>query len=67
MEKSLYHENLEQLYLHFGRDVPTVSLFRAAKYLHKDQRTLQADRTFPIRKIGKRYHVPLTGLARWLS
>ena len=67
MEKELYHENLELLYQRFGRDGPTVSLHQAAKYLHKDQRTLQADRSFPIKKVGGRYHVPLTGLARWLS
>ncbi len=67
MENELYHQNLEALYEHFGRDQPMVSLHAAAKYLHKDERTLHRDRTFPIKTFGsRRYAVPLTGLARWL-
>lgn len=32
-----------------------------------DRRTLLADRTFPARKIGNKYSVSLTELARWLT
>lgn len=31
-----------------------------------DRRTLLADRTFPARKVGNKYSVSLTELARWL-
>ena len=32
-----------------------------------DRRTLLADREFPARKVGNKYAVPLTELARWLT
>lgn len=32
-----------------------------------DRRTLLAERKFPARKIGGKYAVPLTELARWLT
>ena len=71
MEKELFHENLEMLYAHFGRDTVFVPLKQAAAFLRKDPRTLQADKTFPIKRIGKgkrvTNNVPLVSFARWLS
>lgn len=32
-----------------------------------DRRVLLADRNFPAKKIGGKYAVPLTELARWLT
>ena len=32
-----------------------------------DRRTLLADREFPARKVGNKYTIPLTELARWLT
>ncbi len=44
----------------------TISLRQAAKYLGRDVRTLQANRSFPLKKVGRRYWVSLVGLAQWI-
>lgn len=44
-----------------------ISLNDAAAYLGVDRRTLLKDRSFPVRKVGTQYRVPLVGLARWLD
>ena len=69
MEKELYHEHLERLYQRFGRDVTFISLAQAASFCGKDRRTLMADKTFPLRRIGTNTHydVPVINLARWLA
>ena len=46
---------------------PQITVQEAARYLHKDRRTLLADRSFPYRKRGKRYLISLVALARWLG
>ena len=46
---------------------PLITVQEAARYLHKDPRTLKADRTFPYRKRGGRYMVSLVALARWMG
>lgn len=68
MEKELFHENLSLIYEHFGKDRPFVTLNEAAKFLRKDCRTLEADKTFPMRRIGagKQWDVSLIALARWM-
>lgn len=56
---------LEELREEFGRPVITVT--EAARYLHKDYRTLLSDRKFPYRKCKGRYLVSLVALARWME
>lgn len=57
---------LEELKAAFpGR--PQITVQEAARYLHKDPRTLKADRSFPMRKRGGRYLVSLVALARWMG
>lgn len=46
---------------------PQITVQEAARYLHKDPRTLKADRSFPYRKRGGRYLVSLVAFARWLG
>lgn len=46
---------------------PQITVQEAARYLHKDPRTLKADRSFPCRKRGGRYLVSLVALARWMG
>ena len=48
-------------------DRPQITVQEAARYLHKDRRTLLADRTFPCKKRGKRYLVSLVALAKWMG
>lgn len=70
MEKPDYYAHLELLYDHFGRDTVFVTLNQVAKFLHKDHRTLEADKTFPLKKIGRgatQKNVSLVSLARWMS
>lgn len=70
MEKPDYYAHLTLLYDYFGRESVFVPLNRVAKFLHKDPRTLEADRTFPIKKMGRGAsvkNVSLVSLARWMS
>lgn len=67
MEKELFYANLTALKEYFGSDAVFVSLRQAAKYCKKDSRTLLADKTFPIKQIGRQYSVPIISLARWLA
>ncbi len=43
-----------------------ISLRQAAKYLGCDVRTLQGNRSFPLKKVGSRYWVSLAAMARWM-
>ena len=56
---------LEELKRVFNK--PQITVAEAARYLHKDRRTLLSDRTFPYRKSGGRYLVSLVSLARWME
>lgn len=56
---------LDELKREFGK--PQITLREAARYLHKDPRTLLGDKSFPYRKRGGRYLVSLVGLARWMG
>ena len=61
-----YRPQLELLTDMFqGRAAITVNECQTA--LGIDRRTLLAEREFPARKIGGKYAVPLTELARWLT
>lgn len=56
---------LEELKKHFGK--PMITVTEAARYLHKDPRSLMSNPKFPYRKCGKRYLVSLVALARWMG
>ena len=43
-----------------------IPLKAAAEYLGVDPRSLKTSEC-PVKKIGRMYYVPKTGLARWLS
>ena len=43
-----------------------IPLKRADEYLGVDPRSLKTSE-LPIKKVGRMYYVPKTGLARWLS
>lgn len=65
-DRELLNMELEALYEQFGRGRRTISLREAARYCHKDARTLQADKTFPLKQQGKQYEVSILRLAGWL-
>ena len=67
MEKSTFHEHLDLTYEHFGKDGPYITLNQAAKFLHKDRRTLEGDKTFPLKHFGCRQEISKIQLARWMS
>ncbi len=46
---------------------PQITVQEAARYLHKDRRTLLADPKFPYRKCNGRYLISLVSLARWMG
>lgn len=66
MEKKDYRANLELIRDTFGC-APTVPLYKVARWLGVSSATLLKDERFPRRDIGRVHHVPITGLARWLS
>jgi hypothetical protein len=65
--KESYYACLEELHRVFGEDATMLTIDAAAKYLHKNYRTLLADKTFPAKKIGGRYEIYIVNFARWLS
>lgn len=67
MNMSGFENELAGLYEAFGRKDAFISLNKAAKYCGCDSRTLLSDESFPVRKLGNRYKVPLIGFARWLA
>ena len=54
------------LYERFG-NAEIISLAKAASYVGLDKRTLLKDKTFPAKRIGSRYFVPVRQFASWLS
>ena len=67
MERQGFYENRAELAEAFGAKARLVPLNQVAAYLGVDRRTLLADRSFPVRKVGNQYIVPLVNLARWLN
>lgn len=65
-EKEDFRENLRIISEKFG-DVQLIPLKQAARFCGADERVLQKDKDFPVKKIVGRYYVPAVGLARWLS
>lgn len=66
-EREDYSGNLDLLLKKLGADTVTVSIDVAARVVGVDKRTLIADKTFPLKRAGRNYRVPVVGLARWLS
>lgn len=66
MEKATFHAQLTALREKFPEG-ELIFLKDAAAYIGCNYRTLQADRTFPIKKIGRFYMVSIINLARWLA
>ena len=66
MEKATFHEQLSALREKFP-EAELIGIKAAAQYIGCDYRTLQADRTFPLKKIGRHYKVSVINLARWLA
>jgi hypothetical protein len=65
-EKELFRDNLALLREQFG-DVNMIPLRTASAYLNVCERTLKADKNFPIKRVCTKYCVPIVGLASWLS
>ncbi|RPF48227.1 hypothetical protein EDD70_1042 [Hydrogenoanaerobacterium saccharovorans] len=64
-EKELYRPNLEFLLELFPNKV-----FLTVADVEKmgiSRKCIMADKTFPKKKCGKFYQIPITGLASWMS
>lgn len=66
MEKATYHEQLTALREKFPEG-ELIGIRDAARYIGCDHRSLLADRSFPLKKIGQYYKVSIINLARWLA
>jgi Rad3-related DNA helicase len=66
MERELIAEQIERIYEVFPERPPMLTLKQAAGYLHRDARTLMADRRFPIKRSGRYYLISTVNLARWM-
>ena len=65
-EKEMYQDNLRRV-MEKWPDQELIRFREVAKWLGVDFRSLQSDRTFPLKKISGRYYVAATALASWLS
>lgn len=66
MEKATYHDHLTRLREVFpGCEV--ISVPQAAKFCGCKPETLRGNKTFPMKKLGRYYRVPLINFARWLA
>lgn len=64
-EKEGFREQLQSLMERFpGKEA--VGLEACCEMLDTDRRVLLKDKTFPAKKVGGKYMIPLVGLARWL-
>ena len=67
MEKELIALQMENIYTAFPTRPAFLTLRQAAQFLGMDPRTLQADRTFPLKSAGSRsYKVNTVAMARWM-
>lgn len=65
-EKELFRDNLERVTEIFG-EAELIPIQTVGKFLGCCHRTLQNQKGFPIKKVGKRIYVTKVGLAQWLS
>lgn len=66
MEKPAYRDTLERLReLYPGKE--NLSMPECERYFRSNRRTLLKDKTFPAKKIGRDYIIPIVSLARYLA
>lgn len=61
-----YRDNIAYLHSLYPQRA-TLTIAEAAELITCDERTLKADKDFPICSIGRRLSVPIVGFAKWLS
>lgn len=64
-EKEDFRDNLARICERFTGEL--ITLKEASEYIGVSLRNIQADKTFPAKKVGGRYYVTVVALARWLS
>jgi len=65
-EKEGFRDQLAVLRERFP-DVEAIDIKTCESILTCDRRTLFNDKTFPAKKVGGKFVVPIVGLARWLT
>ena len=66
MDREMLSLQLSGIYEVFPDKPPFLSLKQAARFLRRDPRTLMADRTFPLKQVGRHYMVNTIALAKWM-
>ena len=64
--QELLKAQIEEIYEKIPGRPALISLRKAALVTGLDQRTLLKDGTFPLRKSGRLWLVPVVALARWI-
>lgn len=65
-EKECFRDQLQRLDEKYpGQEV--LDLKDACDLLRTDRKTLLCDQSFPAKKVGGKYIIPLVALARWLA
>lgn len=64
-EKEEFHEQYQILRQRFD-DREVITMDESCKLLGLDRDALRNDKTFPAKKVGKKYIIPLVSLARWM-
>lgn len=65
-ERENFRDQLQSLRDRYeGQEVLTLE--QSEKLLCVDRMALLNDKTFPVKKVGRRYIIPIVPLARWMS
>ena len=65
-EREDFRDQLQALRERYeGQEVLTLE--QSEKLLYVDRMALLNDKTFPVKKVGRRYIIPIVPLARWMS
>lgn len=65
-EREDFRDQLQALRERYeGQEVLTME--QSEKLLSVDRMALLSDKTFPVKKVGRRYIIPIVPLARWMS
>lgn len=65
-EREDFRDQLQALRERYeGQEVLTME--QSEKLLCVDRMALLSDKTFPVKKVGRRYIIPIVPLARWMS
>lgn len=65
MEKRDYRDNLERLSQKFTGEL--IPYLEACNYIGCTRKQMDRDKSFPKKRVGGRYYVPVVALAKWLS